>query len=190
MVLTDDEGLFRLVRRLRNHGEKERYVHERVGGNFRLDTIKAAALLIKLRHLDEFTKRRRDNAARYDELLQAGPVCTPYVPDHQKAVYHQYSILCEGRTDLVAFLRERGVDTGVYYPVPLHLQKCFEPFGYKRGTLPVTERTCDAILSLPCQPMLDDDDIEYVASCISEFYTRSKVMCAAPDAAQSEAGGL
>lgn len=189
MVLTDDEDLSRLVRRLRNHGEKERYVHECVGGNFRLDTIKAAALLIKLRHVDEFTKRRRHNAARYDELLQAGPVCTPYVADHQKAVYHQYSILCERRTDLVGFLRERGVDTGVYYPVPLHLQKCFEPFGYKPGTLPVTERTCDAILSLPCQPMLDDSDLEYVASCIKEFYQASKVMCAAPDAAKSNAGG-
>lgn len=190
MVLSDDDDLALLVRRLRNHGEKERYVHERVGGNFRLDTIKAAALLIKLRHVDDFTKRRRHNAARYDELLRAGPVCTPYVADHQEAVYHQYSILCERRTDLADFLRGRGVDTGVYYPVPLHLQKCFASLGYRRGALPVTERTCDAILSLPCHPMLDDDDLEYVASCIHEFYATSKVTCAAPDAAERNAGEL
>lgn len=190
MILTDDEDLARLVRRLRNHGEAQRYVHERVGGNFRLDTMKAAALLIKLRHLDQFTKRRRDNAARYDELLHAGPVSTPYVPDHQEAVYHQYSILCDRRADLADFLRARGVDTGVYYPVPLHLQKCFASLGYRRGALPVTERTCDAILSLPCQPMLDDDDLVYVVSCIHEFYATSKVVCTAPNDAQGDVGRL
>ncbi len=189
MVLTDDEELACLVRQLRNHGETQRYVHERVGGNFRLDTIRAAALLIKLRHVDQFTKRRRHNAARYDQLLQAEPLSTPYVPDHQEAVYHQYSILCDRRDGLAGFLRERGVDTGVYYPVPLHLQKCFAPLGYRRGALPVTERTCAAILSLPCQPMLDDDDLEYVASCIHEFYATSKAVCAAPNDAQGAVGG-
>ena len=135
--------------------------------------MKAAILLVKLQHLDYFTKRRRHNADRYEALLADAPVTTPYVPDYQKAVYHQYSILCDRRDDLAIFLRERGVQSGVYYAVPLHLQRCFESLGYCRGSLPVTERTCERILSLPCHPMLADEDLQYAASCIREFYEDS-----------------
>ncbi|MGB2987210.1 MAG: DegT/DnrJ/EryC1/StrS family aminotransferase, partial [Phycisphaerae bacterium] len=92
MIFTNDEDLAGIVRQLRNHGESQRYMHERVGGNFRLDTTKAAILLVKLRYLGEFTQRRRDNAERYDELLKGTPVTTPHVPDYQVTVYHQYSI--------------------------------------------------------------------------------------------------
>jgi len=169
MVLTNDEGFADLVRRLRNHGESERYVHDRVGGNFRLDTIKAAALLVKLRYLNEFTEHRRRNAARYDELLAGSAVATPHVDEHNKAVYHQYSVLCGRRDELRSFLAERGVATGVYYPIALHLQKCFASLGYRPGSLPLAERTCSEILSLPCHPMLSDDDLAYVASCVQEF---------------------
>lgn len=173
MVFTNDDRLAHIIRQLRTHGESERYVHERVGGNFRLDSLKAAILLVKLRYLDEFTKRRRDNAARYDTLLDAMPVTRPYVPDHQEAVYHQYSILCDRRDKLIELLRSRGVDTGVYYPVPLHLQKCFASSDCRRGELAVTEQTCTRILSLPCHPMLGAEDSEYVVSCIREFYGTS-----------------
>jgi dTDP-4-amino-4,6-dideoxygalactose transaminase len=170
MVFTNDAALADIVRQLRNHGESTRYHHERVGGNFRLDTLKAAVLLVKLRYLDEFTQRRQDNAERYGELLAGVPVTTPYVPDHQAAVYHQYSILCDRRDDLREYLRERGVATAIYYPMPLHLQKCFAPLGYRRGSLPVAEGTCYNILSLPCHPMLSEADLEYVASHIRQFY--------------------
>ncbi len=189
MIFTKDEDVARVVRQLRNHGESQRYVHERVGGNFRLDTMKAAILLAKLPFLHEFTERRRSNAARYDELLESEPVNTPYAPDHQKAVYHQYSILCDHRDELASFLRDKGVDTGVYYPVPLHLQRCFESLGYRRGALLVTERTCDRILSLPCHPMLGEQDLEYVASCIHEFYEMSEAACAAPNDARTSVRG-
>ncbi len=189
MILTNDERLAATARQLRNHGESQRYVHERVGGNFRLDTMKAAILLVKLRHLDEFTKRRSSNAARYNTLLAEAPVTTPYVPDHQKAVYHQYSILCDHRDELAAFLRERGVQSGVYYAVPLHLQKCFASLGYRRGSLPVTERTCERILSLPCHPMLTDEDLSYTASCIREFYEDSAAACVQGGRAQNVGKG-
>lgn len=169
MILTDDAQLAALARQLRNHGESQRYHHDRVGGNFRLDTMKAAILLVKLRHLDEFTRRRRHNAARYDELLRGLSVTTPFVAEGREPVYHQYSILCDRRDELVAFLRERGVGTGVYYPVPLHRQHCFASLGYGSGSLPITEQTCSRIVSLPCHPMLTEDDVRYVASCIHEF---------------------
>jgi dTDP-4-amino-4,6-dideoxygalactose transaminase len=183
MILTDDGELAAVARQLRNHGESQRYHHDRVGGNFRLDTMKAAILLVKLRYLDEFTRRRRHNAARYGELLSGHPetplphrgrgqgegVTTPYVPEGHGPVYHQYSILCDRRDELAGFLRDRGVGTGVYYPVPLHRQRCFASLGYGPGSLPITEQTCSRILSIPCHPMLTDDDVRYVASCIREF---------------------
>jgi dTDP-4-amino-4,6-dideoxygalactose transaminase len=145
--------------------------------------MKAAILLVKLRYLDEFTRRRRHNAARYDQLLsghletplphrgrgQGEGVTTPCVPEGHGPVYHQYSILCDRRDELAAFLRDRGVGTGVYYPVPLHRQRCFASLGYGPGSLPITEQTCSRILSIPCHPMLTDDDVQCVASCIQEF---------------------
>ncbi|MCH7885496.1 MAG: DegT/DnrJ/EryC1/StrS family aminotransferase [Planctomycetes bacterium] len=171
MILTNDEDLARIARQLRNQGQSRGYIHDRVGGNFRLDTLKAAILLAKLPHFDHFTKRRRHNAALYDELLSDAPVTTPYAAEHQQPVYHQYSILSDRRDDLAAFLRDRGVDTAVYYPVPLHLQPCFASLGYERGALPVAERICDQVLSLPCHPMLTDDELQYVASSIRAFHT-------------------
>ena len=169
MIWTSDDELAALARQLRNHGESQRYHHHRVGGNFRFDTMKAAILLAKLPYLDEFTRRRRANAARYDVLLRDCEVVTPFVPQGHAPVYHQYSILCEQRDELAAFLLDRGVGTGVYYPVPLHRQKCFAGLRYNPGSLPVTERTCSRILSIPCHPMLEEEDVRYVADCIREF---------------------
>lgn len=187
MIFTNDEELAVVARQLRNHGESQRYVHERVGGNFRLDTMKAAILLVKLGFLDRFNRRRRENAARYDALLADVPVATPLVPDHNRAVYHQYSILCDRRDELMSHLREHGVSSGVYYAVPLHLQPCFASLGYRRGSLPVTEQTCERIMSLPCHPMLTDEDIEYVASCIRDGLGAMNEPCASAGATKSEA---
>lgn len=170
MILTNKENLAQIARQLRNHGETSRYIHERIGGNFRLDTLKAAVLLVKLRYWKEFTNRRIANAHRYDELLADAPVTTPYVAEGQGPVFHQYSILCEKRDLLREFLIERGVQSAIYYPVPLHLQPCFASLGYKPGSLPVCERISNKILSLPCHPMLSDEDLQFTASCIREFF--------------------
>lgn len=169
MVLTGDDTLAKLARQLRVHGESQRYIHERIGGNFRLDTMKAAILLVKLAKLDEFTRRRQTNAARYDALLRQARVVTPFVAADRTHVYHQYTILSDRRDELAAFLKSRGVGTGVYYPVPLHRQRCFADLGYKAGSLPITESVCARVLSLPCHPMLEEQDITYVAECIHEF---------------------
>lgn len=172
MVLTDDDGVAKIVRQLRSHGESQKYVHDRVGGNFRLDTLKAAILLVKLRYLEEFTRRRRANASHYDKLLASAPVTTPYRAPQCAHVYHQYSIMCDRRDDLMAHLKDRGVASAVYYPIPLHLQRCFANLGYKPGSLPATERTCGRVLSIPCHPMLIADDLHDVASCVHDFYDR------------------
>ncbi len=169
MIFTNDERLATVCRQLRNHGESQRYHHDRVGGNFRLDTMKAAILLVKLKKLDEFTRRRKHNAAQYDRLLAGSGVTTPKVVDGCDHVYHQYSILSDRRDELAGFLRDRGVGSAVYYPVPLHLQKCFAHLGYKPGSLPVTEQTATRILSLPCHPMLADDDIAHVVGTTKSF---------------------
>jgi len=168
MVLTFDPDFAQRCRQLRNHGESTRYTHDWVGGNFRLDTLKCAALRVKVDHLDSFNRRRRQIAALYDRLLE-NVVATPFVGEHCEHVYHQYSILLDDRDGLSSFLRSRGVSTAVYYPVPLHRQKCFASQGLGRIVLPVTEETCRRILSLPCHPMLSDDDVEYVAACVREF---------------------
>ena len=170
MIFAKDEALASIARQLRNHGESERYVHERVGGNFRLDTMKAGILLAKLAHWDDFTNRRRSNAKRYDGLLASAPLITPFVSDDTRHVYHQYSVLCSKREELRSFLSDRGVQSGIYYPIPLHLQKCFSHLGYKSGDLPVAENVCKQIISLPCHPMLASADVDYVAECIHEFY--------------------
>lgn len=188
MILTDDESLADVARRLRNHGESQRYLHDRVGGNFRLDTMKAAILLVKLAKLQAFTKRRRENAAAYDRLLEHSGVVTPHVPSGQKPVYHQYSILCDVRDELMAHLKDHGVDSGIYYPIGLHLQPCFASLGYKAGSLPITERTCSRILSLPCHPMLSDSDVEYVASCVRAFYDNVSGATSAQGSAAKAAG--
>lgn len=171
MILTNNERLATIARQLRNHGESERYVHERVGGNFRLDTMKAAILLVKLRFLEQFTQCRREIAAMYSKWLADSSVVTPWVRDGQYHVYHQYSILCDRREALMTYLRARGIDTGVYYPIGLHQQKCFSSLGYKKGSLPITEQTCDRILSLPCHPLMNDEDVEHVAKNIQSFYS-------------------
>lgn len=170
MILTSDDELAAIARQLRNHGEGERYHHHRVGGNFRLDTMKAAILRVKLPYLDRFTAARQANAALYDELLATAPVEPPHRAGDRTHVFHQYSILTDRRDELRAFLADRAIGSGVYYPVPLHLQPCFADLGHRRGAFPAAERTCGRVLSLPVHPMLDRRDVVRVASAVHEFF--------------------
>ncbi len=186
MIFTGDAALAQLCRQLRNHGEVKRYHHERVGGNFRLDSLKCAVLSAKLRYLDGFNRRRRQIAGQYDELLR-GAVTTPHVLEGNEHVYHQYSILCDRRGELIEFLRGRGIGTGVYYPVPLHRQECFRFLGCGEQTLPVSEQVCKQIVSLPCHPMLGDDDGQYVADGVREFVAQRSGVRSAAAAGKSRA---
>ena len=167
-VITGDARLAARLRRLRTYGQESRYHHVERGVNSRLDEIQAAILSAKLPYLDEHNRVRRALAARYDCLLEH--VETPRVRDDDGEVlhvYHLYVVRHSDRDGLAARLRDRGVETLVHYPLPVHLQKAYEGLGFRRGDLPVTERVADEILSLPMYVGLSCDDVELVARAVS-----------------------
>lgn len=170
MILTQQADLAAKCRQLRNHGQSRLYLHDIIGGNFRLDSLKAAILLVKLDHFDEFTRRRRENASLYDALLRGAPVQTPDTPPGREHVYHQYTVRCDRRDDLAAHLKAQSIGSAVYYPVPLHRQPCFGYLNIPEGAFPAAEEASRRVLSLPVHPMLTNPDIERVASAIHEFY--------------------
>jgi dTDP-4-amino-4,6-dideoxygalactose transaminase len=173
MIVTDDAPLADAARMLRVHGGRERYYHDVIGINSRLDALQAAVLLVKLRHVDEWHEGRRRNAAYYDrELSKIGGVTIPCVEPHNESVYNQYVIRVKGRDALREHLRDRGVGCDVYYPVPLHLQKCFAFLGGKTGDFPESERAARETLALPVYPELENAQREYVVSCIRDFLER------------------
>jgi dTDP-4-amino-4,6-dideoxygalactose transaminase len=171
MVVTREEGVHETLKRLRTHGASREYLHDTVGGNFRMDAFQGAVLRVKLRYLDQWTRERRERARRYQALFaESGlsEVKTPKAPfDH---VYHQYVIRAERRDELRAHLTREGIGTGVYYPVPLHLQPCFRDLGYARGDLPVAEKAAEEALALPMFPALTEDQQAVVVSAIAAFY--------------------
>ena len=169
MVTTNSDELAERLRVLRVHGAKPKYYHSVVGVNARLDAIQAAVLRAKMKYLPGWNERRRQIARFYDEGLKAADVVTPYVEPHCVHVYHQYVIRSRKRDELASFLKERGVDTAVYYPVPLHLQKCFAALGYKEGDLPESERAARETLALPIFPEITQAEMEYVVQCICDF---------------------
>ncbi|MBI5166149.1 MAG: DegT/DnrJ/EryC1/StrS family aminotransferase [candidate division NC10 bacterium] len=161
MVVTNDEALYRHIRALRNHGSEGRYDHGEIGYNSRLDELQAAILRVKLRHLEEWTKRRREIASLYTEALPGSGVVTPIEPPDTRGVFHQYTIrIPEGRDRLHQRLGEKGIITMIYYPIPLHLQKAFRGLGYKKGDFPEAERAADEVLSLPIYPELSEEEIQ------------------------------
>ena len=169
MVLTSDDRLAERCKQLRNHGETSRYHHAMIGGNFRLDTLKAAVLRVKLGKLDRLTAARCRHAAAYNELLSDCEVSCPVVRDYNESVFHQYSILVNDRDGLKKRLSDEGIGTGVYYPVPLHKQECFAYLGYRKGDFPAAELATDRILSIPVHPLLTDEQVQLVAREIRSF---------------------
>jgi dTDP-4-amino-4,6-dideoxygalactose transaminase len=154
-VTTNHEGVARTIRMLREHGQAKKYFHDLEGYNGRLDAIQAAFLRIKLRRLDDWTKQRRAAAAVYGGLLQGMPdVVVPYEPSTSRGVYHLYVVRTPHRDALGDHLKAAGVFTGLHYPLPLHLQKCYSHWNYGTGTLPITEQVAAEILSLPMFPGL------------------------------------
>ncbi len=163
MVVTNDAGLAERVRVLRVHGMQPKYYHRVVGGNFRLDALQAAVLHVKLKHLDDWTRRRQDNAAFYNARLSGGPVT---VHHH---IYNQYVIRSKQRDRLRAHLTAAGIGTEIYYPVPLHLQECFAYLGYRPGDFPEAEAAARETLALPVYPELTREQLEYVVEAIRSF---------------------
>jgi len=173
MVTTNREEIAARVAALRVHGSREPYRHEWIGTNSRLDTIQAAVLRVKLRHLDAWTQARQRNAARYRELLGGAgipvklPAPAPYQTRH---VHNQFVIRCRDRDRLKAYLGEQGVGTQIYYPIPLHLQPCYGFLGYREGEFPASEQAAREVLALPVHAHLPEDDVAYICELIRLFY--------------------
>jgi perosamine synthetase len=166
MVTTADTELAERMRLLREHGMRVRYHHEIVGFNFRMTDIAAAIGLAQLPKLAAFNQRRRQIAARYDAELRG--VITPAVRPGVTHVYHQYTIRVAGRDEFAERLRERGVGSAIYYPVPVHRQRAFEALGYGEGRFPVTDRLTAQVLSIPVHPSLTDDEVATVIDAVNE----------------------
>ncbi|HXV64858.1 MAG TPA: DegT/DnrJ/EryC1/StrS family aminotransferase, partial [Vicinamibacteria bacterium] len=174
MVLTNDVQLAESIRRIRTHGGTEEYVHETVGGNFRLDAVQAALLEVKLEYLGEWTRMRRERAASYDELFERSGLVSQGKVQPPKAtadhVYHKYVIRTRRRDELREHLASKGIGTAVYYPLPLHLQPCFRELGYGEGSFPVAEAAARETLAIPMYPELTQNQQERVVAEILEFF--------------------
>jgi len=169
MIVTNNEQLYNRLVIMRNHGSKPKYYNSYIGGNFRLDPIQAAALLVKLPHLDDWSEARRRNAAYYDEKFKGTVVKTPYISGDCVSIYNQYCIRVPRRDEVVAYLRENNIGCEIYYPVPMHVQECFGYLGYKQGAMPEAEKAAKEIMAIPIYPELTDEMKNYVADTILAF---------------------
>jgi len=176
MVVTNDKEKYEKLKILRAHGAKPKYYHNFIGGNFRLDALQAAILLVKLKHLNEWTNKRRSNAVVYNKLLFNHPAFSqkhlfPTTQSHanEYCIYNQYVISTPNRDELKQFLSSKNIGTEIYYPVPLHMQKCFKHLDYKPDDFPVSKQAAETTLALPIYPELSDDDLKYVISMINKF---------------------
>jgi dTDP-4-amino-4,6-dideoxygalactose transaminase len=179
LVATRDRELADLIRSLRRHGEEAAYVHTRVGLNSRLDALQAAVLRAKLPHLERWNAAREAHAARYRELFEKAdlmgpdaPLVLPEARPGARHTYHQYVIRARRRDDLIAYLRDAGIGCAVYYPIPLHLQRCFAGLRHHPGDYPVAEAAAAATLALPVYPELSESMQGEVVDSIRQFYRR------------------
>lgn len=181
MVVTNDQELAERMKVLRVHGSKPKYYHKMIGGNFRLDTIQAAVLNVKLNYLDDWTRRRQENARRYETLFQQSGVVQKRkvrLPDpvyresgaKHYHIYNQFVLRVERREDLMAHLKQKGIGTEIYYPVPFHLQECFRYLGHKEGDFPESERAAKETVAIPIYPELTNAQQEEVVEVIYGFY--------------------
>ncbi|MFZ1519508.1 MAG: DegT/DnrJ/EryC1/StrS family aminotransferase [Ignavibacteriaceae bacterium] len=180
-VTTNDEALFNKVKKLREHGQSQKYYHDSLGHNYRMEGIQGAVLGVKLKHLSKWTDARRAVAVKYNDGLKGlAKVITPKEMSYAKHVYHLYVIqLNDGsleasnqlRDKIKDYLTQQGVNVGLHYPIPLHLQECFKDLGYKKGEFPNSERIAEAGLSLPMFPEMTDEQINYVVGKIKEFFS-------------------
>jgi dTDP-4-amino-4,6-dideoxygalactose transaminase len=173
MIVTQDEHLFSQMMKLRTHGSMKTYYHEIVGYNSRLDALQAAVLMAKLPYLESWSAARRANAAYYDQAFaDLADIVTPFIDSANQSIYNQYTIRAQRRDALQAHLKERNIGSAIYYPLPLHMQPCFEYLGYKEGQFPESERASKEVLSLPVFPELTTDQRDAVVEAVRSFYGR------------------
>ncbi|MFM2207678.1 MAG: hypothetical protein RL213_1653 [Bacteroidota bacterium] len=171
-IFTDDEALGTKIRMIANHGQSVQYYHDEIGVNSRLDSIQAAILRIKLRHLDEYAAARRQVADFYDRAFSGNPkLITPRRAAFSDHVFHQYTLVMNGpdRTKLREFLAGKEIPAMIYYPVPLHLQKAYRDDRYRAGDFPVTERLCANVISLPIHTEMEESTLRFITDSVLEF---------------------
>lgn len=166
IITTNDPAIAEKTRYLRNYGQKVKYEHVIAGTNSRLDTIQAAILRVKLRHLDRWNSLRNEHAAAYSSALADGPFALPKIAANRTHIFHLYVVQTENRAAIQEFLNERGIATGIHYPIPIHLQEACESLGYRRGDFPLTEQAAGRIISLPMYPELTSQQCESVAGAL------------------------
>ncbi len=162
-VFTDDEELAEKMKSMRVHGQSKRYHHKYIGMGGRLDTIQAAVLNVKLKYYEKDLTLRQEVASKYTKSLSGKDLVLPYVDEKATSAWAQYSIRVKNREELQSKLKENGIPTAVHYPMPLHLQECFEYLGYKKGDFPISELVSKEIMSLPMNPYLTDVEIKYIS---------------------------
>lgn len=172
MIVTNSDELADKCRMFRVHGASKKYHYDYIGYNSRLDAMQAAVLRVKLKYINDAIENRGRIAKLYTEGLKGveGVKVQGIKSSNQHNVYYVFNIFAENRDGLAEHLKSKGVATSVYYPKPLHLQKCFEYLGYKEGQFPVTEKMCEQILALPIYPELTNEEVGYICECIKEFY--------------------
>ncbi|HMR46534.1 MAG TPA: DegT/DnrJ/EryC1/StrS family aminotransferase [Bacteroidia bacterium] len=171
-LFTNDDTLAKKIRMIANHGQSVQYVHDEIGVNSRLDSIQAAILRVKLKHLDSYAAARQKAAAYYDKAFSRNSKIT--IPERSKNsthVFHQYTLVLNGvnRDELRQYLAEKEIPSMIYYPIPLHMQKAYKDERYKEGQFPVTEKLCANVLSLPMHTELDEEQLEYITRAVLEF---------------------
>jgi dTDP-4-amino-4,6-dideoxygalactose transaminase len=171
MIVTQDDSIAERLKRLRVHGGAKQYFHDEVGYNSRLDALQAAVLSAKLPHLAGWSAKRRENAAYYDAAFaDLADVRTPYVSPENESIFNQYTIRVPRRDALQAALKEKGIGSSIYYPLPLHLQPCFAYLGYREGQCPESERAAGEVLSLPIYPELTRHQLDEVVAGVRAFF--------------------
>jgi dTDP-4-amino-4,6-dideoxygalactose transaminase len=171
MIITNDEVLYNKAKSYRVHGSVKKYHHDYIGYNSRLDTLQAAILTVKLSHIDAAIEKRAQHAAQYRTMLkEISGIRLPKIKNGNHEVNYVFCIQAEKRDLLERYLKEKEIGTSIYYPVPLHLQKCFEYLGYKKGDFPAAEKLCGTVLALPMFPELTENEISFVCESISRFY--------------------
>ena len=167
-VLTNNDEIAEKIRILRVHGQNKRYHHKYIGMGARMDTIQCAIVNVKLKYYNKDLKFRQEVAKKYSEKLKNTDLILPIIKDDRTSTFAQYSIRVKNRDELQKKLKEAGIPTAVHYPMPLHMQECFQYLGYKKGDFPIAEKVSEEIMSLPMNPYLSDEEIEYIGNILKE----------------------
>ncbi len=172
-VITNEVSIAEKISKLREYGQKQKYVHTEKGTNSRLDGLQAAILRVKLKYLDEWNDKRKNVAACYHNSLKVLQIDLPKTRQDRSHVFHLFVIETHNRGELLQFLKQRKIFCGIHYPIPLHFQGAYEELGYKAGDFPISERVASRILSLPIYPELEEEEINYVNNTLNEFFCES-----------------